>query len=114
MLILVDNHSYNTCISENITTYYCRTDILKYSFFPWFIVEWNKSDLKCRKCTYNVLRNHLLKSIQPLSNAIYNIHDHLEIPLLTILRLWLSHLNECKFNHNFDNCINPLYLHSRN
>ena len=90
MLILVDNHSYNTRISENITTYYCRTDILKYSFFPWFIVEWNKSDLKCRKCTYNVLRNHLLKSIQPLSNAIYNIHDHLEIPLLTRLRLGLT------------------------
>ena len=114
MLILVDNHLYNTHISGNITTYYCRTDILKYSFFPWFIVEWNKSDLKCRKCTYNVLRNHLLKSIQPLSNAIYNIHDHLEIPLLTRLRLGLSHLNEYRFNHNFDNCINPLYLHSKN
>ena len=114
MLTVVDNHSCNTRISENITTYFCRTDILKYSFFPWCIVEWNKLDLKCCKCTYNALRNHLYKSFQPLSNAIYNIHDHLEIPPLTKLRLGLSHLNEYRFNHNFDNCINPLYLHSRN
>ena len=30
------------------------------------------------------------------------------IRLLTRLRLGLSHLNEHRFNHNFDNCINPL------
>ena len=107
-LILIDTHSYNTCISKNITTYHCRTDTFKHSFFPWTIAEWNKLDLKCRKCTYNVFRNHLLKSIQPLSNPIYNIHDPLGIRLLTRLRLGLSHLNEHRFNHNFDNCINPL------
>ena len=28
--------------------------------------------------------------------------------LLTRLRLGPSHLNECKFNHNFKNCVNPL------
>ena len=26
------------------------------------------------------------------------------------LRLELSHLNEHRFNHNFDDCINPLCL----
>ena len=108
MLILVDTHSYNTRIFENITTCHCRTDTFKHSLFPWTIAEWNKLDLKCRKCTYNVFRNHLLKSIQPLSNPIYNIHDPLGIRLLTRLRLGLSHLNEHRFNHNFDNCINPL------
>ena len=60
------------------------------------------------KCTYNVFRNHLLKSVRPLANPIYNIHDPLGIRLLTRLRLGLSHLNEHRFNHNFDNCINPL------
>ena len=107
-LIPVDTHSYNTRISENITTYHCRTDTFKHSFFPWTIAEWSKLDLQCRKCTYNVFRHHLLKSIHPLSNLIYNIHDHLRIRLLTRLRLGLSHLSEHRFNHNFDNCINPL------
>ena len=40
---------------------------------------------------------------------------YLGIPLLTRLRLGLSHLNENRFNHNFDNCLHPLhmYLHTR-
>ena len=84
-LILVDTHSHNTHISENITTYHCRTDTFKHSFFPWTIAEWNKLDLKCCKCTYNVFRIHLLNSIQPLANPIYNIHDPLGICLLTSL-----------------------------
>ena len=33
-LIPLDTHSYNTRFSENITTYCCRTDIFKHSFFP--------------------------------------------------------------------------------
>ena len=39
-LIPLDTHSYNTRFSENITTYCCRTDIFKHSFFPWTIVYW--------------------------------------------------------------------------
>ena len=30
-----------------------------------------------------------------------------QLKLLTRLRLWLSHLNDHKFNHNFRHCINP-------
>ena len=86
-----------------IIQHHCRTDT-----FSCTIVEWNKLDLQCHKCTYNVFRNHLLKSIQPLSNPIYNIHHALGIPLLTRLRLGLSHINEHRFNHNFANYINPL------
>ena len=85
-----------------------RTDTFKHSFFPWTIVEWKKLDLKCCKCAYNVFRNQMIESIRPLSNRIYNIHDPLGIHLLTRLRLGLSHLNKHRFNHNFDNCINPL------
>ena len=43
-----------------------------------------------------------------MANPIYNIHDPLGIRLLTRLRLGLSHLDEHRFSHNFDNCINPL------
>ena len=45
---------------------------------------------------------------QPSPNHIYKTHDPLGLKLLTRLRLGLSHLNEHRFNHNFDSCINPL------
>ena len=99
---------HTTLAFLKILQHHCRTDTFKHSFFPWTIAEWNKINLKCHKCTYNVFRINLLKSIWPLANPIYNIPDPLGIHLLTRLRLGLNHLNEHRFNHNFDNCINPL------
>ena len=101
-------HSYNTRNSEDVVTYHCRTDIFKYSFFPWTILEWNKLDLTLHKSSYKVFRNSLLKMICPSPNPVYDIHNPLGLCLLTRLRLGLSHLNEHKFNHNFKNCVNPL------
>ena len=46
-LLPTESHTYNTRNVENVQTYYCRTDLLKYSFFPYVIVEWNK--YKCIK-----------------------------------------------------------------
>ena len=44
------NHSYNTRLNERgLKTYHCRTDVFKYSFFPYAISEWNKLDLQIRK-----------------------------------------------------------------
>ena len=40
-------------------------------------------------------------------SPLYNIHNPSGIKLLTRLRSGLSHLNEHKFNHNFDDCVNP-------
>ena len=39
---------------------------------------------------------------------MFNVSDSLEIKPLTRLRLGLSHLREHKFNHNFQDTINPL------
>ena len=100
--------SYNTQNSEYVVTYHCRTDTLKYSFFPWTILEWNKLDLTLHKSSYKVFRNSLLKMICPSPNPLYVIHNPLGLCLLTRLRLGLSHLNEHKFGHNFKNCVNPL------
>ena len=36
------------------------------------------------------------------------IHDPLGIKLLKRLRVGLSHLNEHRFRHNFQDCLNPL------
>ena len=30
--------------SDNVTTFYSRTDVYKYSFFTYIILEWNKLD----------------------------------------------------------------------
>ena len=38
-LIPLGNCIYNTCNQDQIDTYYCRTDLFKYSFFPYTIVE---------------------------------------------------------------------------
>ena len=66
--------------------FYSRTDVYKYSFFPYTILEWNK----------------LYKNIQqwPTPKPVYNIHNPTGLKLLTRLTLGLSHLNEHSFNHN--------------
>ena len=52
--------------------------------------------------------NTLLKLDRPKQSAIYNINNPVGLKLLTRLRLGLSHLNEHKFNRNFQDCINNL------
>ena len=41
---------------------------------------------------------------------MYNIHNPLGLKLLTRLRIGLSHLNEARFNHNFESYLNPLCI----
>ena len=101
-------HPYNTRNSDDITTFQSRTETFKFSFFRWSIVEWNKFDLQIRNSSYLVFRNYLIKKIRPLAAPEYNIHNPLGLKLLTRLRLGLSHLNNHRFNHNFENCLNPL------
>ena len=101
-------HHYQTRDSEDLTTYQTRTNTFKYSSFPYSIVEWKKLSSSIRNSTNPVSRNHLLKIIRPVSNPVYNIQNYIGLKLLTRLRLGLSHLNEHRFNHNFQNCINPL------
>ena len=43
-LIPETNHIYNTCSSNNDTIFYSRTDVYKYPFFPYTILQWNKLD----------------------------------------------------------------------
>ena len=43
-----------------------------------------------------------------LSKAMYIIFDPIGLKFLTCLRLDFSHLNEHRFQHNFQDCLNPL------
>ena len=101
-------HHYQTRNSEDLATYQTRTNTFKYSSFPYSVVEWKKLSSSIRNSTNPVFRNDLLKIIRPVSNPVYNIQNYIGLKLLTRLRLVLSHLNEHRFNHNFQNCINPL------
>ena len=51
---------------------------------------------------------HLLKEIRPDPHSVYKICKPIGVKLLTRLGLSLNHHNEHRFNHNFENCINPL------
>ena len=78
-------------------------------FFPYTINEWNKLDLDIRKSKfYAIFRNALLKIGWPNQSPVYRIHNSVGLKLLTRLRLGLSNLNEHRFSHSFQCCINPL------
>ena len=108
-LISAKSSSYNTRNSNHIETCYCRTDVFKYSFFPYTIVEWNRLEHTLRNSkSYNIFKNSILKIGRPMPKPTFNIHNPKGLKLLTRLRLGLTHLNELRFNHNFEDCIKPL------
>ena len=72
------------------------------------INKWNKLNFNIETYSFKIFKANLIKIIQPIPNPIFCIFDPLRLKLITRLRLGLSHLNEHRFNHNFNNCINPL------
>ena len=100
---------YNTPSLEDVATLNNRTDIFKYSFSPSTLSEWNKLDLKIQQSkTLLTFWNAPIKIGRPISKLVYYVHNPLCLKLLTWLRLGLSHLIQHKFNHNFQDCLNPL------
>ena len=89
--------------------FFCRTDGFYILFFP--IRFLNRTNLT-QTCSMLNHTQHAEKRywslVNPSLNHSYKIHDPLGLKLLTRLRLGLSHLNEHRFNHSFDSCINPL------
>ena len=96
------NHQYNTWSIEDVTTFYCRTDVFKYSYFPHTILEWKKFDMQIRRSeAFLPFKNSLPKIGQPTAKPACNIHNPIGLKFLTRLRLGLSHLKEHKFKLNF-------------
>ena len=63
--------------------------------------------------TLLTFRNALIKIGRPIPKPIYNVHNPVGLKLLTRLRLGLSHLNQHKFSHNFQDCLNTqTYVYS--
>ena len=71
--------------------------------------EWNNIDNIKSSESYLMVRKRMLNLIRPKGNDTYGIHNTTGLKLLTCLRLGLSHLNDHKFDHNFKDCISPLW-----
>ena len=75
-LISAKSSSYNTRNSNHIETCYCRTDVFKYSFFPYTIVEWNRLEHTLRNSkSYNIFKNSILKIGRPMPKPTFNINN---------------------------------------
>ena len=108
-MIPQSNHHYNTRSFEDVETFYCRTDVFKYSYFPHTISEWNKLDMQIRRSeSFLSFKNSLLKIGRPTAKPTHNIHNPISLKFLTSLRLGLRQLNKHKFKHNFQDCVNTL------
>ena len=86
--------------------------ILKNSFFPSAVIEWNNFE-RLTKISENQkvlisFKKSILKFIRPSQNRVYNCHNPKGIKLLTRLRVDLSHLREHKFKHSFQDTLNPI------
>ena len=105
------NTRYFSRNSENIPQLRTKHDFFRNSFFPSTIKEWNNLDPQIRKSkSISIFKSNILKFIRPKPNNFYYCHNPKGIKLLTRLRLGLSHLREHKFEHNFQDCLNPICL----
>ena len=81
----------------------------KYSFFPSTLNDWFRLDMNIRNSeSISLFKSRLLSLIRPNQSNIYYIFDPIDLKLVTLHHLGLCHLNEHKFRHNFQNCLNPL------
>ena len=106
-LIPSEFHLCNTWNTRNIATCSCRTDAFKSSFFPWAINEWSK---RIRASSFNIFRANLIKIIRPIPNSVFGIFNPLGLKLITWLHLGLSHLNEHRFKHNFNDYKSSMHM----
>ena len=93
--------------NNSTPTFNCRTSSIL--FFPSTLNGWFNLDLNIRNSeSISIFRSKLLSLIRQVQTTIYNVFDPKGLTFLTCLRLGLSHLNEHRFRHNLQDCLNPL------
>ena len=108
-LIPKQNTRYAKRNSKGIVS--CRTnhEYFKNFFFPATIKQWNMLDSDIWSSeSLNVFKNKILSFIRPKANSFFNYLNPKGVKLITRLRLGLSHLWNHKFEHNFQDCLNPI------
>ena len=107
-LIPVTNNHYLTRYVHEIPPFKTKHEFFKNTFFPSSIKEWNILDVSIRNAdSLSVFKNKILSFIRPSPNSVFNCHLPEGLKFLTRLRLGFSHLREHKFNHNFQDTVNP-------
>ena len=72
------------------------------------IYEWNKLDPDIGNSeSLSTFRKNIFQLKNLAANSVYNCHNPKEIKLITRLQLGLSHLQEHKFKHNFQDSTSP-------
>ena len=80
-----------------------------YQLFPSTIIEWNNLNEDLRNSeSFALFRSSILKFIMPSPNSFYGCQNIMGIELVTRLQQGLSHLQEHKFRHSFQDTLNPL------
>ena len=96
--------------NSHIPIFRCGTVCFKYSFFTSTLIDWFNLDDNIRNSeSISVFENRLPLFICAVQNSVFNIFEPKGLKRLTWSRLVFSHLNEHRFQHNFENCVNPLY-----
>ena len=100
-----------TITRTRIPTFNCRKKCFKYSFFSSALNDWFNLDLNIRNSeSISIFKSKLLSFFRRVQTNIYNIFDPKGLTFLTRLRIGLSLLNEHRFQHNFQDCLNPYVL----
>ena len=93
---------------QQYTHFQLPNKLFQVLFFSSTLKDWFNLDLKIRNSeSISIFKSKLLSFIRPVQNNIYNISDPKGLIFLTRLRLGLSHFNEHRFRHNFQDCLNP-------
>ena len=93
---------------QQYTHFKLRSKLFQVLFFFSTLNDWHNSYLNIRNSeSTSIFKTKLLPFIRPLQTNIYNIFDPKGLKFLTRLRLGLSYLNEQRFRHNFQDCLNP-------
>ena len=101
--------SYATRNVDCIPLIKIKHNFFKNTFFPSAIIEWNKLDPAIWNTgSLGIFKSNILKFFRSTPTSFFNSYNHKEIRLITRLRLGLNRLRDHKFNHNFQNFINPL------
>ena len=94
---------------KTIKTLPARTKNFKSSFFPHCAEAWGNRSEELRNIdSIKTFKSSILNFGRPRENSVFAVHDINGVKLLSILRLDCSHLNENKFQHNFNDIVNPM------
>ena len=95
--------------NNSIPTFNCRTNCFRYSFLPSSLNDWFNLDLNIGNSeSISIFKSKLFSFNRPVQTNICNIFHPKGLTFRTRLRLGLNHLNEHRFRHNFQDCLNPL------